>query len=37
MRRAGLLFGAGLLVGAIAMYVVRGDNAGSRDSCRHLR
>ena len=28
MRRAGLLFGAGLLVGAMAMYVVRGDNAG---------
>ena len=28
MRRAGLLFGAGLLVGAIAMYFVRGDDAG---------
>ena len=28
MRRAGLLFGAGLLVGAMAMYFVRGDDAG---------
>jgi len=28
MRRAGLLFGAGLLVGATAMYFVRADHAG---------
>ena len=34
MRRAGLLFGAGLLVGAVAMYFVRGDDAGRHDSHR---
>ena len=28
MRRTGLLFGAGLLVGAMAMYFVHGDNGG---------